>query len=47
MRNNIKRFVAIAARHLPIQEPIYEFGSLLVPDQEQFADLRPYFPGRD
>jgi SAM-dependent methyltransferase len=46
MRNNIKKFVAIAARHLPIQEPIYEFGSLQVPGQEQFADLRPFFPGR-
>jgi len=32
---------------LPIQEPIYEFGSRQVPGQEGFADLRPYFPGME
>lgn len=47
MRHNIKEFVAIAARCLPIQDPIVEFGSLQVPGQEEFADLRPIFPGRN
>lgn len=46
MREIIKDMVAIAARTLPIEEPIYEFGSLQVPGQEGFADLRPFFPGK-
>jgi len=29
---------------LPIQDPIYEFGSLQVAGQKGFADLRPLFP---
>lgn len=36
----------ICAETLPIVEPIYEFGSLQVPGQEGFADLRPFFPGK-
>jgi SAM-dependent methyltransferase len=47
MRQTIKDFVLIAAGSLPIAEPIYEFGSLQVPGQEDFADLRPLFPGRE
>jgi len=46
MRELIKQFVKICAETLPISEPIYEFGSLQVPGQEGFADLRPFFPGR-
>jgi SAM-dependent methyltransferase len=46
MRPSIKEFVSIAAATLPIGEPIYEFGSLQVPGQEGFADLRPLFPGK-
>ena len=44
MRECIKQFVKIVAETLPISEPIYEFGSLQVPGQEDFADLRPLFP---
>jgi len=44
MRESIKCFVKICAEILPISEPIYEFGSLQVPGQEGFADLRPFFP---
>lgn len=44
MREEIKQFVKICAETLPILEPIYEFGSLQVPGQEDFADLRPLFP---
>ncbi len=44
MRESIKQFVKIGAETLPISEPIYEFGSLQVPGQEGFADLRPFFP---
>jgi SAM-dependent methyltransferase len=46
MRQIVKDFVAIVARSLPIDEPVYEFGALQVPGQEGFADLRPLFPGR-
>lgn len=46
MRELIKQFVKICVEVLPISEPIYEFGSLQVPGQENFADLRPLFPGK-
>lgn len=47
MRELIKDFVEICAETLPIQEPIYEFGSLQVPSQIGFADLRPFFPNKE
>jgi hypothetical protein len=46
MRDYIKEFVRICAETLPITEPIYEFGALQVPGQEDFANLRPIFSGR-
>jgi SAM-dependent methyltransferase len=46
MRALIKEFVSLITQSLPIKEPIYEFGSLQVPGQEGFADLRPLFPDR-
>lgn len=47
MRDIIKDFVKIVSETLPVQEPIYEFGSLQVEGQEGYADLRPYFAGRE
>ena len=47
MRRSIRDFVSIVATCLPIYEPIYEFGSLQVPGQLRFADIRPLFPGKD
>ncbi len=47
MRELIKQFVKIVADSLTIVEPIYEFGSLQVPTQEGFADLRPIFLGKE
>lgn len=47
MRQSIKDLVRIAANSLPIREPIYEFGSLQVPSQVGFADLRPFFPNKE
>ena len=44
MRENIKQYVKIVTENLQLSEPIYEFGSLQVPGQEGFADLRPFFP---
>jgi len=46
MRKSIKEFVSIVAETLPIAEPVYEFGSLQVPAQKDFADLRPLFAGK-
>jgi SAM-dependent methyltransferase len=47
MRQIIREFVTIVAECIPIQDPIYEFGSLQVTGQERLADLRPLFPGRE
>lgn len=46
IRDIIKEFVAICAETLPIEEPVYEFGSFQVPDQIGYADLRPFFKGK-
>jgi SAM-dependent methyltransferase len=46
MRRNIRDFAAIAARTLPIEEPVFEFGALQVPGQEGFADVRSFFAGK-
>ena len=45
MRQSVKEFVELCRDCLPIAEPIYEFGSMQVPGQVGFADLRPIFPG--
>lgn len=47
MRHIIKDFVQICVEELPILTPVYEFGSLQVPGQVGFADLRPYFIGKE
>ena len=46
MRDNVKAFVKDVAELFQIHEPVYEFGSLQVPGQEGYADLRPFFPGK-
>ena len=46
MRQLVRQFVRLCADTLPLGSPIYEFGSLQVPGQEGFADLRPLFPGK-
>jgi SAM-dependent methyltransferase len=46
MRYSIREFIKIISEEVPIKEPIYEFGSLQVPGQEGFADMRPFFPGK-
>jgi len=47
MRQNIRDFVDAVAQTLPIGEPIYEFGSFRVEGQEEIANLRPLFPGKE
>jgi SAM-dependent methyltransferase len=46
MRKIIKDFINIIAKHISVADPIYEFGSMQVPGQETFADLRPLFSGK-
>ena len=46
VRDSVKQFVKICAENLPLLEPIYEFGSLQVPSQVGFADLRRFFPNK-
>ena len=46
MLETTRAFAKICSEFLPIVEPIYEFGALQVAGQEGFADLRPFFPGK-
>lgn len=47
MQPNIKDFVSIVSKQLPIIEPIYEFGSFQVSEQIGLVDLRPLFPEKE
>ncbi len=48
MRYNVKNFMKIVKRTIPMDEPIYEFGSLQVPEQKPgFADMRMFFPDQE
>jgi SAM-dependent methyltransferase len=47
MRKNVRTLVEIADHHLPLPEPVIEIGSYRVEGQEELADLRPIFGGRD
>jgi hypothetical protein len=46
MQDHVKLFVKTFSELVP-DSPIYEFGSLQVPGQEGFADLRSFFPGKE
>lgn len=45
MHRSIKQFVKICSEELPINGPLYEFGSYRVEGQEELANLRPLFKG--
>lgn len=47
MRVSIREFIQICIETLPMPDPIYEFGSFLVPGQEEMIDLRPMFPEKE
>jgi SAM-dependent methyltransferase len=47
MRESIRQLVKIVAATLPVKEPIVEFGSLQVPIQAEYADMRPFFPRKE
>lgn len=46
MRQSVKDYLAKIISRFPPLEPIYEIGSYRVEGQEEFADLRPFFPGK-
>jgi SAM-dependent methyltransferase len=46
MREIILQFAKICADNLPTDEPIYEFGSLRVPGQENIASISRFYPGK-
>lgn len=46
MRQSVKDYLAKIMNRYSILEPIYEIGSYRVEGQEEFADLRPLFPGK-
>lgn len=46
MRESIKELTSIIADTLPVAEPIYEFGALQVLHYASYADLRPFFAGK-
>ena len=47
MRDNVKFFVKTCSRVFDPPEPILEIGSLQVPGQVGYADLRPFFAGKN
>lgn len=47
MRPFVRDFVVEAIDRLPLAEPIVEIGSRPASGQEELADLRPLFPGRE
>jgi SAM-dependent methyltransferase len=46
MKPLIKALIRLCAEQLPIQQPIYDFGSWQAPGQK-WGDLRPLFPGKN
>jgi SAM-dependent methyltransferase len=46
MRQSVKDYLQKVTSRYPVQEPIIEIGSYRVEGQEEFADLRPFFPGK-
>jgi len=46
MRQSVKDYLTKIISRCPVTEPIYEIGSYRVEGQEEFADLRPFFPGK-
>ena len=46
MRQSVKDYLVRVLSRFPAREPIYEIGAYRVEGQEEFADLRPFFPGK-
>jgi|CXWL01.1.fsa_nt_gi hypothetical protein len=45
MRPNVKQFVEMLSQAIDLPRPVVDVGSLRVPGQEDYADVRPFFPG--
>src|SRR5437773_5318134 len=46
MRDNVKNLARLIGETELLLEPVVEIGSLQVPGQEEYADIRPFFQGR-
>jgi len=46
MRSNVRFFVELISKDLDIIEPVLEIGSFIVPGQEELANLRSIFQGK-
>lgn len=46
MRQSVKDYLVRVLNRFPAREPVYEIGAYRVEGQEEFADLRPFFPGK-
>jgi SAM-dependent methyltransferase len=46
MRQSVKDYLGRILERYSIQGPVYEIGSYRVEGQEEFADLRRFFPGK-
>jgi len=44
MRHRVRNYVQVVAATLPLEGPIYEFGSLAEGRQSNLANMRPLFP---
>jgi SAM-dependent methyltransferase len=47
MRTNARIFCKVFAETFDAPGPVYEFGSFLYPEQAVFADMRPFFKGKE
>lgn len=47
MRDNVKNIARIVGETLRIPGPVVEIGSYQVAGQEEYADIRPFFAGRE
>ena len=46
MRDNVKNLARLIGETELLLEPVVEIGSLQVPGQEEYADIRPFFQGK-
>ena len=47
MHPRIRQYAEICSKELPVLEPVYEFGALRQPGQEEIANLRPLFKNKE
>ena len=47
MRKETRAFVEAVVSVIPIPEPVVEIGALQIEGQEKYADLRPFFAGKE